>query len=212
MGAATVVLLGGLGQNREVWDRVTAALPAELDAVVCTVPIGEGFSFDSATEHVRAYLDAHAIARPHLCGLSLGGMIGIHFAATHPDRVDRLMLSGAQVRPNPFLMRVQRTIMPLLPARAVAHPGLSKRQVLATLDAIYGMDLRADLARITAPTLVMCGGRDVVNVGPARVMAAGIADAELAIIPGVGHEWNVSHPKRFAAQVARFAVPGGPGA
>jgi pimeloyl-ACP methyl ester carboxylesterase len=40
-------------------------------------------------------LDALEIPRAHLLGLSMGGMIGQEFALRHPDRLDRLVLSGA---------------------------------------------------------------------------------------------------------------------
>ncbi|GMA26974.1 alpha/beta fold hydrolase [Arenivirga flava] len=42
------------------------------------------------------------------------------------------------------------------------------------------------------------------NLGAARQLASGIGGAELRIVPGVGHEWNVRQPERFAAELERF--------
>jgi pimeloyl-ACP methyl ester carboxylesterase len=56
-------------------------------------------------EDARGVLDALGIARAHVCGASMGGMIAQHLAATHPDRVSSLALimttSGARGLPQP---------------------------------------------------------------------------------------------------------------
>jgi proline iminopeptidase len=49
------------------------------------------------------------------------------------------------------------------------------------------MDLRAGLARITAPTLVITGGVDPFGESTAREMTAALADAALVVVPDSGH-------------------------
>lgn len=101
-------------------------------------------------------------------------------------------------------MRAQSAVMRVLPSRLLTAPGLSKRDLLATLRAVATTDLRPALAGIAADTLVLCGGRDRPNLAAARSIAAGIPSAVLEIVPGVGHEWNRTHPEIFAARVSRF--------
>ncbi|MBV8124486.1 MAG: alpha/beta fold hydrolase [Burkholderiaceae bacterium] len=59
-------------------------------------------------------LDALGIARAHVCGASMGGMIAQHLAASHPERVQSLTLmmttSGARHLPGPTL-KVQAAMM-----------------------------------------------------------------------------------------------------
>jgi proline iminopeptidase len=57
------------------------------------------------------------------------------------------------------------------------------------------MDLRPELGRITAPTLVVVGDDDFIcDVVSAREMADAIPGARLAIIPEAGHSRGSSSP------------------
>jgi pimeloyl-ACP methyl ester carboxylesterase len=66
-------------------------------------------------------------------------------------------------------------------------------------------DLRPELARITAPTLVIAGEEDFITGPPsAREIAAGIAQAETVLLPGIGHFIFVEAPEAFRAAVLSF--------
>ena len=76
-------------------------------------------------------------------------------------------------------------------------------------DALDAMRTRADstptLATITVPTLIVCGDEDVLTpVKESEALRAGIADAQLAVIPGAGHVSCVEHPAAFNALLASF--------
>jgi proline iminopeptidase len=72
------------------------------------------------------------------------------------------------------------------------------------------LDLRPDLARIDAPTLVVVGEDDFIcDVISARVMADGISGAQLAVIPEAGHFPWVEQPALFRGALDAFlAEPG----
>lgn len=60
--------------------------------------------------------------------------------------------------------------------------------VLVTLDAEDAFDVGADLLRITAPTLVIGGGKDAFYPQELfRDTAAGVQDGRLPVFPGWGH-------------------------
>lgn len=92
-----LVLLHGLGGSRATWDRVVAALPADLPLLRYDLR-GFGASFmDEAIEFshaddLLAVLDAQGIAKATIVGLSLGGAVATNFAIDHPERVERLAL------------------------------------------------------------------------------------------------------------------------
>jgi pimeloyl-ACP methyl ester carboxylesterase len=70
-------------------------------------------------------------------------------------------------------------------------------------------DLRPELSRIAAPTLVITGEDDFI-CGPvcARELADGIAGVKLELLRNCGHFVFVEQPEQFAVEVSRFLVDG----
>jgi proline-specific peptidase len=66
-------------------------------------------------------------------------------------------------------------------------------------------DLRPQLGRISAPTLVVTGEEDFIT-GPSssREIGGGIADSELVLLPGAGHFVFIEAPAAFRAAVLSF--------
>ena len=84
-----------------------------------------------------------------------------------------------------------------------------------TVRAIHGVTDRVPatpaLSAVTAPTLVVVGDEDVATpVAKAEAVAAGIADARLAVVRGAGHSSTVEAPDEVTALLRRFleAHPG----
>ncbi len=53
------------------------------------------FTIRQFAEDLLNFLDEHGIHKTHLLGFSDGGNIAMVFALCHPDRVNRLILNGA---------------------------------------------------------------------------------------------------------------------
>lgn len=58
-------------------------------------PPGAKYTVDGWTKHVLGVLDAMDLDEVDLVGNSFGGAIALRFAATHPERVRRLVLMGS---------------------------------------------------------------------------------------------------------------------
>lgn len=212
-----VEFLHGLGQHPEVWDAVIARLPEWADPSASTIPSLSApahapFTLDVAARWAAADLADRSEEDAIVCGLSLGALVAVRLATLEPGLVRGLVLSAPVVRAPRLLMRMQRALMGVLPARMVSGPavqeggtGLSKADLLEVLDAMAAVDLREELQRIEAPTLVVVGGDDRANRRLASEVAELVPDAELQVVPGVGHEWNRTHPERFAAAVTGWA-------
>ncbi len=97
-GAATGALfLHGFGGDLQTWDGVWAAMGEALPALRYDLrgfgrsPAGGDDSFDHGDD-LLAIVDALALPRCDLVGVSMGGSIALDFALDHPERVRRLVL------------------------------------------------------------------------------------------------------------------------
>ncbi|MBK7722045.1 MAG: alpha/beta fold hydrolase [Austwickia sp.] len=205
-GPALLVFLHGIGSNPMSFSEQVAKLPAGVEAVCPwlrgTRPGAKDavFTLEAAAGEVITTLELAGVGAARagwLCGVSAGAMVALAVAQQRPDLVSSLVLVGGQVAPSRSALAVQSRIMRLIPRSAYAAKGLDKRRTLAALDDLSRADLRAGLSRVTASTLVVCGGRDRVNLPAARQLADGISGARLEIVAGAGHEVNVDRPREF---------------
>ena len=60
------------------------------------------------------------------------------------------------------------------------------------------------LDTINVPTLVVVGADDQLFLAAANYMAAKIASAEMAVVPGAGHACNIDQPELFNATLTEF--------
>ena len=99
-GAPVVVLSNSLGTTQELWERQLPALAEHFRVLTYDHP-GHGSSplpeppctVESLAHGLLALLDELEIERVSLCGVSLGGMVGMALALDAPERVERLVLA-----------------------------------------------------------------------------------------------------------------------
>lgn len=189
-----------------------SALPSEP----CTVA--------TLGEAVLRLLDDLGVQTVSYAGLSLGGMVGMWLGSHAPHRLDRLALLCTSALLGPAqgwldraaAVRAGGTVAVAGPvvARwfttgfAAAHPqvvaeytamltGIPAAGYAACCEAIAAMDLRADLPRIKAPTLVIAGAEDCATpVGHAEAIAEGVPYARLRMVRDAAHLANVEQPER----------------
>lgn len=95
-----LVLIQGLGFDRTGWAPVIPALRRRFRLVLIdnrgsgrSTTADRDFGVVDMAEDVAAVLDSSRIARAHVLGASLGGMVAQELAIEHPRRVDRLVLA-----------------------------------------------------------------------------------------------------------------------
>ncbi|HQR03105.1 MAG: alpha/beta fold hydrolase [Proteobacteria bacterium] len=91
-----VVLIHGFGLDLRVWDDLVPWLAARHRVIRYDLR-GFGRSPLPGADYAHAddlaiLLDHLGIARAHVLGISMGGWIATHFALTHPQRLNRLVL------------------------------------------------------------------------------------------------------------------------
>ena len=190
------------------------------------VPPGP-YVLDDLVDDTVALLDNLGIQRAHVAGVSLGGMVAMRLAARNPERVDRvaLLCTSAHMPPPEAWAERAATVRAkgtaaiadmiasrwLTDAHQAADPQLARylRDMLASTpadgyaaccDAIRVMDLRDDLAAITAPTVVVSGADDPSTpLEHQETIAAGIAGSRLVVIPDCAHLSPVDQPEAVNA-------------
>jgi 3-oxoadipate enol-lactonase len=198
-------------------------------------PVPDGpYALDDLGADALALLDRLEIERAHIAGISLGGMVSMWLAIHAPDRVDRLVPCCTSARLGPPEGWVERAALVrrkgtqvlapsvverwLTPAYRTAHPEEVSRlraMIAATpaegyagcCTAIEHMDLRAELGRVRAPTLVVAGEEDPATPPEhGELIASLIPGARLAVIEGAAHLANIERPDAFTAVVRSLLV------
>lgn len=197
-----VVFLHGLGETCEVWDPVVKQL-AQTECAAPEVLKVKSPMADWSLEEISNEI-ADTLTEPvHLVGLSLGAVIALQIAISHPDKVVSLFISAPQAKLPKLLMSLQRVLMRLLPAKWVCPPQLSKAELFGVLDSLNYLDLTSQLPALRMPVTVVCGSSDKANLPTSRKIARLIPEARFTVIPGVGHQWHVTHPQLFAEYLQR---------
>ncbi len=191
-------------------------------------------SIYTLTADIAQLLDALEIAQAHVLGLSLGGMVAQLLAIHFPAKVDKLILVSTFAHLWPTSLRetytlarraiVSKFLPPSTIAKVVARDlfprpdqAALRDEVLTRIgvndvasyrylvDAIRRFDSRAQLDRITAPTLLITGDRDaVVPRGCQQQLARGIRKVQWHIVRDSGHATPVDQPEEFNRVVLEF--------
>jgi 3-oxoadipate enol-lactonase len=194
------------------------------------VPTGP-YTIDELGADVLTMLDRLDLPRVSYCGLSIGGMVGQWLAINAPGRIDKLiLLCTAPYLPPASAWReraaaVREAGTPEVVADAVigrwftsgyteSHPDIVARYraMIAAIDpegyagcceAIAGMDLRAGLPGITAPTLVVAGRQDP-SIPPehGEAIAVAIPGARIEILDPGAHLASVERADAVTALIA----------
>lgn len=157
------------------------------------LPIRAPYTLADMAEDARGVLDALGVARAHVCGASMGGMIAQHLAARHPDRVKSLTLmmttSGSRRLPQPS-MRVRRALLSRPDGQEPAAVVVHLERLLAVIGSpAYPPDPGAFRARLRATV-----ERAWRPAGTARQIVAVVADGDRsALLPRITAPTRVIH-------------------
>jgi 3-oxoadipate enol-lactonase / 4-carboxymuconolactone decarboxylase len=202
------------------------------------VPPGP-YALDDLVDDMVALLDRLGVERASVVGLSIGGMAAMRLAAREPHRVDRVavLCTSAQLGPASNWTDRAATVRAsgtgavaeavverwFTPALRAARPDVVERMqamVAATppegyagcCEAIATMDLRGDLAGISAPLLAVAG-RDDPATPPEHLAAVvgGVAAGQLLVLDGAAHLASVEQPAAVtAALLTHLGAPAVP--
>lgn len=203
-----VIFLPGFGQMPTDWQDQVTSLPTGWRGYVPWLaglkPTDKtGFELNRAVGGVVSMMEMQGIKRAHICGLSIGSVVALRLAADYPELVDRLVLASGQVTPRKSLMKLQLAVMKRTPEAKFLAQGMKKDKAIEAFSGLAALDLRKDLGKVQAPTLVLTGNYDKPNLPTAKALAQGIRGAKLEALDG-GHALNTSAPEEFNHAVYTF--------
>jgi 3-oxoadipate enol-lactonase len=191
-------------------------------------------------DDLRRLLRSLDIERPVLVGLSLGANVVLAYAIQHPQEVAGLVLASPGLPGHHWaVQRPPEAVAAHAASHGVAagkqfwleHPiFISTRRYPQARVAVEemvqgysgwhwqnadlqqpGPDVRAALATLQVPALVISGNCDVDGYREiAGEIAATLPHGKLARFPDAGHVMNLEEPERFNALVLEFAAEAAP--
>ena len=171
-----------------------------------------------------------SIEKAVLIGLSMGGIVAQKFALKYGHLLKALVLAdttahgiGPDATDDAFLavadkQGLKKAVQDLsdISFSSLASPALlewARREVIQTPEfvaraavrSLNDADTRGSLSQIKVPTLVIAGEEDrVTPPQESEILAKGISDSTLALIPGAGHFSMLENPVAFNRILRRF--------
>jgi pimeloyl-ACP methyl ester carboxylesterase len=224
-GPPLVLLHGGLSSNID-WIGEIPALSRHYRLILINLrghgrsSLGaEPFTYRLLAADVLSVLDELRIATTDIVGWSDGGNTGILFAIEYPQRIRRLVAISANFHPQGIAAEMHDTIRnapeDIDPAigrwlyrwQSAAPAQWSQlRDRVITMWRGYPQLSQEDLGAVRAPTLLIVGAEDDIEMSHALAMVAAIPNAELVVIPEVGHAVPHDAPDTLVRNIERFLV------
>lgn len=212
--APTLILLHGNGEDHTYFVKQIPAFSPHFRLVLMDTR-GQGQStggdgelnFSVFAADLLALMDHLQIAKAHLLGFSDGGNLALTFALAHPERVQSLILNGANLEPGGVKLSTQLPIVLGYGCCRLLSPFSHKaRQNGALLGLMVNhphIPSQA-LAALTMPALVIVGERDMIRDRHSQLIARSLPNAQFVRIPGGDHFCAVKCPEAFNRAVLSF--------
>jgi len=200
------IFVHGLGQTPSSWDQTIEILA--MNANCCCPDLSEMLQNKEAnyTKLYAAFSEyCDSFSEPlAICGLSLGGVLALHYGIKHPQKVKSLVLIAAQYKMPKKLLSFQNMIFRFMPNAMFKQMGLGKAQFIQLSKSMMELDYSGEFNKISCPVLVICGEKDRANRKASQELASRLAHAEFCVIEQAGHEVNIDAPERLAEVLDGF--------
>lgn len=216
-----VVLVHGLSGSARWWAPVVPALAERCAVHVLELPGfgrfrrgGPRFALARASSWLGAWIDAASLDRPAIVAHSMGAAIALRLAAARGERLERLVVvapAGVPVGRSllgyglPLAAALRRSRPRFLAVLAADALRAGPRTLARATREVVGEDVREELGRIAAPTLVVVGERDTLTpLGAAMIVRADVPSSRLLVLEGAGHVPMFDRPDAFTDAVLAF--------
>ena len=210
-----LILLHGNGEDCSYFEHQMEPLARHFRVIAIDTrghgqtPRGEAsFTIRQFAQDLLEFMDNHDIKKAHILGFSDGGNIALVFALAHPERVEKLILNGANLNAKGVKSSVQ---IPIEIGYRITNMFANKSPEARKNAELLGLMVNdpnvdpAELSQIKCPTLVIVGNKDMIKDKHTRLIADSIPGSKLSIIPG-NHFIANKNPDTFNREVLEFLL------
>lgn len=169
----------------------------------------DSLSFEMMSDDVSALLQEMKIKSAYVIGWSDGGIVAIEMALRHPDKVIKLASTGANITPDSTAFATGFW------KESYLHYEKNKNLPKTTeqekrdwkyfmLDWLYPNISLTELHKITTPSLIISGDRDLISLPHTLLIFQNIPKAQLWVVPNSGHATLIEHTADFCKTVDEF--------
>lgn len=145
------------------------------------------FAIGQFADDLKDFMDELDISKAVILGFSDGANIAMKFVLKYPERVKALILNGGNLNAKGVRPTTQ---IPIEIGYRIASKFAEKSQKARKNAEMLGLMVNEpnieaeELSKITVPTLVICGTKDMIKESHTKEIARALPNAKLAIIEG----------------------------
>lgn len=164
------------------------------------------FTIKQFAEDLHDFMNEQSITKANILGFSDGGNIALGFALKHPERVEKLILNGANLFPSGVKPLYQ---WPIEIGYRITKQFAKKDEKAQKNAEMLGLMVNephiepSELAKLTMPVLVIAGTKDMIKESHTKLIYKSLQNAQLEIIEGDHFIANRCH-EAFNAAVGKF--------
>lgn len=169
------------------------------------------YTYDQFAKDLSTVMDSLSIKKASLLGWSDGGNTALIFALKHAEKVEKLVLMGANLFPGSDA--IEENVIQIFQNRRdslLKHADMDSQNQMRLADLVLKEPHinEKDLRHIVAPVLVVAGEFDVVKKQHTMLIHSHIKNSKLEIIKGSDHYAPLKDSKVFNRIVLDFLAPG----
>lgn len=164
------------------------------------------FTIEQFAVDLHEFVKRLGITSAVILGFSDGANIAMKYAMSHPETVRALILNGGNLNARGVKRSAQIPIeigYKIAKHFAKKSPEAKKNAEMLGLMVNEPNISTYELSKIIAPTLVICGTRDMIKKSHTKMIAQSIPNATLSFIKG-DHFIPYNRPDAFNREVDRF--------
>lgn len=169
----------------------------------------DSLSYEMIADDYAELLNRIGVPSANVIGWSDGGIEGLLLAIRHPEKVRKLMVTGANLEPDTSAVEedvyewANKIYQPLRDKKDKTPQEKYEYKLFSLLVTQPHIPV-ADLRKIQCPTLVVGGDHDILKPGHTLTIFQNISNAYLWILPNSGHSTLVVYADEFNKKAEDF--------